>query len=127
MPELVVSSLARADMREIGDYISRELRSPDAALRMIRRFQKAMLPLRDFPEMGSPLLTAGKQGAPYRFPEMGSPLLTAGKQGAPYRYLVCGSYLIFYHIGPEAVHIDRVLYGRRDYMALLFGDKLEEE
>ena len=82
--------------------------SGDAALRMIRRFQKAMLPLRDFPEMGSPLLTAGKQGAPYR-------------------YLVCGSYLIFYHIGAEAVHIDRVLYGRRDYMALLFGDKLEEE
>ena len=108
MAELVVSSLARADMREIGDYISRELRNPDAALRMIRRFQKAMLPLREFPVMGSPLLADGKQGAPYR-------------------YLVCGSYLIFYHASAEAVHIDRVLYGRRDYMALLFGDKLEEE
>ena len=108
MAKLIVSPLARADMREIGDYISRELRNPDAALRMIRRFQKAMLPLRDFPEMGSPLLTAGKQGAPYR-------------------YLVCGSYLIFYHIGAEAVHIDRVLYGRRDYMALLFGDKLDDD
>ena len=108
MADVVISSLARADMREIGDYISRELRNPDAALRMIRRFQEAMLPLREFPEMGSPLLAAGKQSAPYR-------------------YLVCGSYLIFYHIGAEAVHIDRVLYGRRDYMALLFGDKLEEE
>ena len=108
MAELIVSPLARADMREIGDYISRELRNLDAALRMIRRFQKAMLPLREFPEMGAPLLASGKQNAPYR-------------------YLVCGSYLIFYHVEDKTVHIDRVLYGRRDYMALLFGDQLEDE
>lgn len=108
MDKLIVSPLARSDMREIGDYISRELRNPDAAFRMIRRFQDAMTPLREFPEMGSPLLMAGKQSAPYRF-------------------LVCGSYLIFYHISSEAVYIDRVLYGRRDYLALLFGDQLEEE
>ncbi|MDO4990665.1 MAG: type II toxin-antitoxin system RelE/ParE family toxin [Eubacteriales bacterium] len=108
MANLVISPLARADMREIGDYISRELRNPDAALRMIRRFKDAMRPLREFPEMGSPLLAAGKQSIPYR-------------------YLVCGSYLIFYHVAADAVQIDRVLYGRRDYMALLFGDKLEED
>ena len=108
MAKLIVSPLARSDMREIGDYISRELRNPDAALRMIRRFQDAMTPLREFPEMGSPLLMAGKQSAPYRT-------------------LVCGSYLIFYHVNNDAVHIDRILYGRRNYMALLFGDQLEEE
>ena len=108
MVKVMVSPLARADIREIGDYISRDLRNPDAALRIIRRFQKAMLPLREFPEMGSPLLIAGKQGASYR-------------------YLVCGSYLIFYHIGAEGVLIDRILYDRRDYMALLFGDQLEED
>ena len=108
MAELIVAPLARADMREIGDYIHRDLRNPDAALRMIHRFQEAMLPLREFPEMGSPLLVSGKQSVPYR-------------------YLVCGSYLIFYHIGSETVYIDRVLYGRRDYMALLFGEQLEEE
>ena len=108
MDNLVISPLARADMREIGDYISRELRNPDAALRMMRRFKEAMQPLRSFPEMGSPLLAAGKQSIPYR-------------------YFVCGSYLIFYHVAAEAVHVDRVLYGRRDYMPLLFGDKLEED
>lgn len=108
MAKLIVSPLARADMREIGDYISQKLRNPDAALRLIRRLREAMLPLREFPESGSPLLAAGKQGAPYR-------------------YLVCGSYLIFYHTAGDAVHIDRVLYGRRDYMAILFSDQLEEE
>ena len=108
MAKLIVSPLARADMREIGDYISRELRNPGTALRMIRRFREVMSPLREFPESGAPLLAAGKQGAPYR-------------------YLVCGSYLIFYHTAGDAVHIDRVLYGRRDYMAILFNDQLEEE
>ena len=63
MAKLIVSPLAHSDMREIGDYISRELRNPDAALRMLRRFQDAMTPLREFPEMGSPLLMAGKQSA----------------------------------------------------------------
>ena len=108
MAKLIVSPMARADMREIGDYISQKLRNPGAALRMIRRFREAMSPLREFPESGAPLLAAGKQSAPYR-------------------YLVCGSYLIFYHIADDTVHIDRVLYGRRDYMAILFSDQLEEE
>ena len=108
MAKVGISPLARADLREIGDFISRERRNPDAALRMIRRFQEAMLPLREFPEMGSPLLAAGKQSAPYR-------------------YLVCGSYLIFCHLSGDRVLIDRVLYGRRDYLALLFGDRLEEK
>ena len=108
MAKLIVSPMARADMREIGDYISQKLRNPGAALRMIRRFREAMSPLREFPESGAPLLPAGKQSAPYR-------------------YLVCGSYLIFYHVADGAVYIDRVLYGRRDYMAILFSDQLDEE
>ena len=108
MAKLIVSPMARADMREIGDYISQKLRNPGAALRMIRRFREAMSSLLEFPESGAPLLAAGKQSAPYR-------------------YLVCGSYLIFYHVAADAVHIDRVLYGRRDYMAILFSDQLEEE
>ena len=41
-----------------------------------------------------------------------------------YRRLVCGNYLAIYHIDCDAVHIDRVLYGRRDYLALLFGDEI---
>lgn len=108
MAKLIVSPMARADMRDIGDYISQKLRNPGAALRMIRRFREAMSPLREFPESGAPLLPAGKQSAPYR-------------------YFVCGSYLIFYHVADDAVYINRVLYGRRDYMAILFSDQLDEE
>lgn len=107
MAKVKISPLARADMREIGDYISRELRNPGAALRMIQRFREAIKQLTEFPEIGAPLLAAGKQ----------RPL---------YRYLICGSYMIFYHLSEDSVMVDRVLYGRRDYLALLFGDQLED-
>lgn len=108
MSDLFVSPQARADMEEIGDYISRELCNPEAALNMIRRLQATMAPLRDLPEMGAPLLAAGQQGVFYR-------------------YLVCGGYLIFYHVDADTVYIDRVLYGRRDYLSLLFEKELTEE
>ena len=108
MAKVVISPLAKADMREIGDYIRRELKNPTAAVSMIRRFRTAIDSLRDFPESGAPLLPPDKPRCPYRF-------------------LVCGNYLIFYHTDGAAVMVDRVLYGRRDYMALLFGDALEEE
>ena len=108
MAKPVISPLARTDMREITEYLSRELRNADAARRLIRRLRQTIEPL----------------GA---FPEMGTPLHVRGKQRVPYRYLVCGSYMVFYHIADGTVMIDRVLYGRRDYLALLFGDQLDAE
>ena len=35
--------------------------------------------------------------------------------------------MIFYHISDDTVWIDRVLYGRRDYLAILFGNELSDE
>ena len=108
MAKVVISPSAKADMREIGEYIRRELKNPSAAIGLIRRFRTAIDSLRDFPESGAPLLPSGKASCPYRF-------------------LVVGKYLIFCHTDKAAVMVDRVLYGRRDYMALLFGDDLAEE
>ena len=42
------------------------------------------------------------------------------------RFLVCENYLIFYHTGKSVVTVDRVLYGRRDYLSVLF-DRTGEE
>ena len=108
MIEVLISPLARADMQEIADYIRREKRNGDAATRLLRRFQNEIGSLR-------------------RFPESGAPLITSGTDRCLYRYLVSGSYLIFYHCDQNAVLVDRVLYGRRDYLALLFGSTLNEE
>ena len=38
-----------------------------------------------------------------------------------------GDYMVFYHISTETVWIDRILYGRRDYLAILFGNELTDE
>ena len=61
------------------------------------------------------------------FPESGAQLLPLGKERCPYRFLVCGNYLIFYHTDRITIMVDRVLYGRWDYLALLFSDELTDE
>lgn len=108
MAEIVISPLAKTDMQEIADYISRDKHNPGAAARLLRRLREEMGNLRDFPESGAQLLAPDKGRCPYRF-------------------LVCGNYLIFYHTDRVTVMVDRVLYGRRDYLALLFGDALTDE
>ena len=61
-----------------------------------------------------------------QFPYSGTPLEVSGIH-ILYRYVICGSYMIFYHISEETVWVDRILYGRRDYLAILFGSELSEE
>ena len=61
-----------------------------------------------------------------QFPEAGTPILIPGSPVA-YRYLVCGSYMAFYHVHNEEVIVDRILYGRRDYLSILFSKELAEE
>ena len=39
-----------------------------------------------------------------------------------FRFLVTGSYLTFYQIENGGIYIDRILYGRRDYLRILFGN-----
>ena len=108
MVEVTISPLAQADIREIANYIEYRLQNPSAALNIIRRLRTAILSL------GS-------------YPEMGSSLLVSGKPDCPYRYLVCGSYMVFYHISDDAVRIDRVLYGRRDYLTILFSEDFSND
>ncbi|MDH7526011.1 MAG: hypothetical protein QHH10_11925 [Peptococcaceae bacterium] len=44
-----------------------------------------------------------------------------------YRFLVCDNYLIFYRYEDGIVFVSRILYGRRNYTRILFGDLLEDE
>ena len=61
-----------------------------------------------------------------QFPETGT-LILPRESPVVYRCLVCGSYMAFYHIQGDIAVVDRILYGRRDYLAILFGDQLYEE
>ena len=90
-------------MIEIGDYISDNLKSPKDALNILNKIQETVDKLIDFPLMG-PLLS------------------NRSCIESNYRFLVSSNYYIFYLVEADIIYISRILYCRRDYMTLLFGD-----
>lgn len=60
-------------------------------------------------------------------PQMGAPLQGKYDVDADLRFLIVAKQLVFYRIvDDEHISIVRVLDGRQDYMALLFGDFLDQ-
>lgn len=90
-------------MVEIQAYITEELENPDAALATVSRITKKIRILKEQAFSGTPLSSVADTESDYRF-------------------LVSGNYLVFYRAYGKDVYIDRVLYGRRDYMRILFGN-----
>lgn len=58
---------------------------------------------------------------------IGAPLSSMVPVESEYRFLVYGNYLTFYRVVAQDVYIDRILYGRRNYLAVLFGDTLDSK
>ncbi len=90
-------------MGEIWDYIALDLQNRPAAQRVIDGILDAVDLLETFAESGVLLSSITDVETDYRF-------------------LVSGNYLVFYRVSSSEVYVDRVLYGRRDYLRLLFGD-----
>ncbi len=89
---------AQRDLRDIADYLN--TLSPSAALRYYDKLTEE---------------TAGLSTMPERCPKPRNLALAA----KGYRYLIVENYLIFYVVSGGTVQIRRILYGRRDYRALL--------
>ncbi|MBR3023307.1 MAG: type II toxin-antitoxin system RelE/ParE family toxin [Oscillospiraceae bacterium] len=102
MNNILYSPKAQADLDEIWDYISDKLQSPSAAQNTVNGILDTIEMLREQVEIGKPLYFSSG--------------LYSG-----YRYLIYRNYLAFYRIVSDTVYIDRVIYGKRDYMRLLFG------
>ena len=108
MASIEYSPLAILDLEEIGDYISREYMNPSAALRTVNAIQDTIDNLSAFPLMGASLSSIADTTTDYR-------------------YLVCGDYLAFYRTDESIVSIDRILHGKRDYLAILFPELLYKD
>ena len=104
--KLHYSQKARRDLDAIWDFYLDEYQNIDAAVKIIDRITDDIDQLADFPELGPPLSSIADVESTYRF-------------------LVSGSYLSFYRIDGNDVSIDRVLYGRRDYLSILLEDTIE--
>ena len=108
MTEIVFSPEAITDLKQIKTYITEELCSGQAAADTLLNIMKRIQYLSGFPEIGAPL----------------SSIVNAA---ADYRFLVCGNYTAFYRYENGTVYIVRVLYGRRDYMRILFDRKEQDD
>ena len=102
------SSESRRDLDDIWYYIVSDLQNRSAAERVIDHIMDAVDLLKNFAEMGTPLSSIADIGTNYRF-------------------LISGNYMVFYRVQGNDVYIDRVLYGRSDYISILFKDLLREE
>lgn len=103
MVKLKISPEAKNDLAELKGYISQELCNPQAAVELTAMIIKKIRGLSEYPEIGASLSSVVDIQTDYRF-------------------LVCANYLIFYRYEDGVVFVSRILYGRRDYLHILFGD-----
>ena len=108
MNNLHLSEEAQNDLLEIKAYIEEELLNPSAALATVGRITKSLRILQNHAQAGALLSSIADIESDYRF-------------------LVSGNYLSFYRVCGRDVYIDRILYGKRDYMRILFGDVVNDE
>lgn len=103
MAEVIFSKAAINDLKEIKEYISTELSNETAAMNTVKKIMQQIRTLEIFPNSGTLLDSITNIESPYRF-------------------LVCGNYMAFYRTDDDLIKIIRVLYGRRNYLKILFGD-----
>ena len=108
MNNLHLSVEAQNDLVEIKTYIEEELSNPTAALATVSRITQSLRILQTYAQAGTPLSSIADVASDYRF-------------------VVSGNYISFYRAYDSEVYIDRILYARRDYMRILFGDITKDE
>lgn len=99
---------AKRDLDDIWDYIVSELQNRSAAENTVNRIMDAVDQLEAHALIGTPLSSIADVDSNYRF-------------------LISGNDMVFYRANGNDIYIDRVLYGRRDYMRVLFEDQICEE
>ncbi len=108
MYKLKISPEAKNDLAKIKGYISQELCNPQAAVNLAAKITKKIRGLSEHPGIGASLSSIMDIQTDYRF-------------------FVCAKHLIFYRYEAEIVFVLRILYGKRDYMRILFGNLPEDE
>ena len=108
MSNIHYSPEAEDDLAEIKKYISEQLVNPVAALNTVAKITKGIRKLEQFPELGTKVSSITNIVSDYRF-------------------LVCANYLAFYRTDGNDVFIVRVLYGRRDYISILFDELPQDD
>lgn len=107
MNKINLSAAAQRDLQDIKRYISVELDNTTAAVNTVRKITAKIRLLSEHPRAGAALTTIADIDSDYRF-------------------VVAGNYLVFYRFSNQEIFVDRILYGRRNYLQILFGDTIED-
>lgn len=94
---------AQNDLDEIWEYITFELCNAQSPENTVNRIMDTIDELENFSEIGALLSSVTDIESDYCF-------------------LTSGNHMVFYRVNGQDVYIDRVLYGRRDYLRILFPD-----
>ncbi len=108
MHKLRINPLAKQDMLDIKEYITKELDNPNAAVNVVSKIIESYENLKEFPMIGVDLSSKIDVSTNYR-------------------YLVSGNYIVFYKIDEVYVSIYRILYSKRDYVKILFKEGFESK
>ena len=107
MNNLHIAKKAQDDLAEIKQYITEELGNPSAAISTVKKITASIRILRDYVLAGAALASVTDVQSDDRF-------------------LGAGNYIVFYRVHGKDVFVDRILYGRRDYLRILFSDIVDE-
>ena len=103
MFEVKIAPQAAADLLEIKNYIENELQNSIAAHNTILKIIETYEDLTACPNVGIPV------DKYVSFP-------------TDYKFVLANNYSIFYRIENEVIRIVRILYSRRDFVRILFGE-----
>ncbi len=102
--KLRYSPEALRDLDRLYTYIQTDLQNAMAAEHTVSTLLDTLENLQDFPLIGTPLSSIAEVESNYRF-------------------LLSGSYMAFYRVEETDIYIDRILYGKCDYLRILLDDK----
>ena len=104
MYHIDITEYAEQDMRKAAEYITVDLHNKPAVERLLNDAEEAIYSLEEMP---------------LRYPLVTDEILA--RQG--FRFFAVRNYLVFYIVREErkTVVIERFLYGRRDWAAILHG------
>ncbi len=103
MHTIKLSPKAVKDLKEIKEYISTELSNEIAANNTVKMIMSKIKLLETSPIIGIKLTNIVSIETDYRF-------------------IVCGNYIAFYRYDEDYIYIVRVIYGKRNYMEILFNN-----
>lgn len=106
--KLHYSRQSKHDLEEVWNQIAIEYQNISSAAALVESIENDIDRLTDFPQLGPVLSSIADVESDYRF-------------------LLTGKYLTFYRVTGTDIYIDRIIYGRRDYLRILLDTVADGE